>query len=268
MVKLEGKGFFALLREKRVTTVAGAWVYFFLSSLIPLTFLLITAFGVFGVEISLDLVSRLPEGLREAGQTIVGTAKSAQEGVTYLFAGTVILSLSALLAQMRKDGNSIYGVESKNRRGLFNRIWAILALVVLFIVFLITALFVAFGEMILVYLPSGKGKRILVCFLAGLLITLISYVVLILLNKYICPVKTSAFAVCCGSLLSLFIVYLGTLVLGVYLNLFGTNNAFYGSLAGIVVFLLWSYIMMTGLVVGTVFSFYLYAKTPRKLKKS
>ena len=107
MEKNEESSFFALLKEKRVTTIAGAWVYFFLSSLIPLVFLLITAFGVFGIEISTDFVSRLPEGLREGGKIIVNTAKSIQDGVTVFFVLTAIFSSSALLNQMRIYGNSI-----------------------------------------------------------------------------------------------------------------------------------------------------------------
>ncbi|MBR2870596.1 MAG: YihY/virulence factor BrkB family protein [Clostridia bacterium] len=264
MQKTTKNEFLRLLKEKRVTTVAGAWVYFFLSSLIPLVFLMITAFGVFGVEITSDLVSRLPEGFREAGEIIVQTANSAQEGVTIFFAGTLIFSSSALLHQMRKDGNSIYGVKVGSRRGFFNRIWAILALMVLFVIFLGTALLIAFGEKLLLNFPSGKSKRMVVSLLFGVLITLISYLVIVLLNKYVCPSKTPTSAVCSGSLISLAIIYIGTIVLGLYLNFFGLNNAFYGSLAGIVAFLLWSYILMTGLVIGTIFGYYLSKKNQAK----
>ena len=85
-----------------------------------------------------------------------------------------------------------------------------------------------------------------------------------LLNKYVCPSKTPTSAVCSGSLISLAIIYIGTIVLGLYLNFFGLNNAFYGSLAGIVAFLLWSYILMTGLVIGTIFGYYLSKKNQAK----
>lgn len=260
MAKNRGKGFFTLLKEKRVTTVAGAWVYFFLSSLIPLVFLIVTAFGVFGVEFSLDLVSRLPESLRESGQIIVNTAKSAQEGVTILFAVTVIFSLSALLRQMRKDGNSIYEVSQKDKRGFLERFWAILALAVLFIVFLLTAFAVAFSEKLLLNLPLGKTRNIVTTVIAGIILTSVSYAVIVLLNKYISPSNTPISSILSGSLFSLIIIFAGTFLMGVYLHFFGTNNAFYGSLAGIVVFMLWAYLLMTGLVVGTIFGYYLFQR--------
>lgn len=260
MGKIHKHDFLSLLKENRVTTVAGAWVYFFLTSLIPMVFLMVTAFGVFGVEITTDLIARLPEELRIGGEVIVNTAKSYQEGVTLLFIATVVFSSSALLNQMRKDGRAIYGVKQKDKRRFFNRVWAIFGIFILFLIFLLSAFLVAFGEKLFTLLPTSKGKRILVSLIVGLSITLLSYFVIILLNKYIIPVKIPVVALFSGSILSLAIIYLGTIILGVYLHFFGLNNAFYGSLAGIVVFLLWSYVMMLGLVIGTIFGFYLTYK--------
>lgn len=260
MAKIYKHEFIRLLKEKRVTTVAGAWVYFFLTSLIPMVFLMITAFGVFGVEITTDLISRLPEELRQGGEIIVDTAKSYQEGITIFFILTVLFSSSALLNQMRKDGNAIYGIKQKGKRRFFNRIWAMFGIFVLFLIFLLTALLVAFGEMVLLNFPATKGKRILIAFFVGFTITLLSYIVIILLNKYISPVKIPKVALLSGSLISLAVIYIGTIGFGIYFHFFGLNNAFYGSLAGIVAFLLWSYVMMIGLVVGTIFGYYLSSK--------
>ena len=63
--------------EKRVSTVVGAWVFYFLTAVIPLAFLLVTMFGVFGVELTEDVVSRLPVEFRSAGTAIVSTARRA-----------------------------------------------------------------------------------------------------------------------------------------------------------------------------------------------
>ena len=46
------KKFVKPFKDKRLTTVAGSWVFYFLLAVVPLTFLLVTAFGVFGVDIS------------------------------------------------------------------------------------------------------------------------------------------------------------------------------------------------------------------------
>ncbi|MBQ4111582.1 MAG: hypothetical protein IJD38_02170, partial [Clostridia bacterium] len=105
---MKRKGLSTVLKiftEKRLTTVAGAWVYYFLSSVIPLAFLIITAFSVFGVSITGDIVSRLPEEFRLAGETIVQTAEKASKGVTVFFVITVVFSCTTLLNQMSKDGD-------------------------------------------------------------------------------------------------------------------------------------------------------------------
>ena len=263
MLKNKIFAFLRLLKEKRLTTVAGAWVYFFLSSLIPLVFLVITAFGVFGVEITTDLVARLPESLREGGTALVSVAKSAQEGITVLFIFSTILSLSSLLAQMRRDGNFIYGVEEKNKRGILGRLWAIVALLVLFGVFLAGGLLFAFGKAIFSGLPSGKDKLVLTTLAVGFSLTSVVYLVIVLLNKYICPIKIPLSILLLQSLVSLVIVFVGTLVIGVYIAFFGGNNAFYGSLAGIVAFLLWAYVCMNGLVIGAIFGYFLQNQNVR-----
>ena len=55
-----------------------------------------------------------------------------------------------------------------------------------------------------------------------------------------------------GSLVSLFIMVFGTVGFIIYVRFFGTYNAFYGSLATVVVFLIWTYILMLGVCVGSV----------------
>ena len=121
------KAVLKLVADKRLTTVAGAWVYYFLASVIPIAFLLVTAFGVFGVSVSTELVSRLPEELRVAGDAIASTAENASKGVTVFFIITVVFSCTTLLNQMSKDGDFIYGAKSKTKRGVMRRIWALFA---------------------------------------------------------------------------------------------------------------------------------------------
>ena len=89
------------------------------------------------------------------------------------------------------------------------------------------------------------------------------YLVIVLLNKYICPIKIPLSILLLQSLVSLAIVFIGTLVIGVYIAFFGGNNAFYGSLAGIVAFLLWAYVCMNGLVIGAIFGYFLQNQNVR-----
>lgn len=251
MMSKKAKEFLHLFSQKRLTTVAGAWVFFFLTSVLPLAFLMVTAFGVFGVDLSKELVSRLPIEYRTAGEAIVSTAKEASKGATIIFVLTVFFSGSALLNQMKKDGDYIYSAKSNSKRGIFRRVWAILGLACLFSIFLAVAFVIAFGGnffggFLLFNIP------LLNMILSLFLIIAFCYFLIIILNRFISPVKLKFKDLALGSLISLFIIVLGTIGFTLYLRFFNSYNAFYGSLAGIIIFLLWAYILMIGLVSGAI----------------
>ncbi len=246
--------FFHVFSDKRFTTVAGAWVFFFLTSVLPLAFLMVTAFGVFKVDLSLELVSRLPIEYRQSGEAIVSTAEKASKGATLIFVFTTFFSGSALLNQMKKDGDHIYGINTKYKRGLLRRVWAILGLVCLFVVFLAVAFLIAFGNNLFKGYSIFNLNPILNMTLSLFLVIIFCYFLIIVLNWFISPYKLKFTDLALGALISLFIIVLGTIGFTLYLRFFNSYNAFYGSLAGIIVFLLWAYILMIGLVSGVIYN--------------
>ena len=252
MFKSAVKSLVSEINKKRLTTVAGAWVYYFLSSAIPLAFLLVTAFGVFGVSVSERVVASLPNEFKEAGQAIVVAAENASNGVTVFFVLTVIFSSSTLLNQMSKDGDFIYGTDSKYKRGIMRRVSAVFAIIALFFLFLGAAFLFAFGSSIFISVRADGGVQLLITILVFLFIIFFGYAVILLLNVFISPVKLSFKGLALGSFLSLAIIVLGTIAFTIYLRFFSNYNAFYGSLAAIVIFLLWVYICMLGLVTGVI----------------
>lgn len=244
------KTFLTALKRKRITTVAGAWVYYFLLAFVPLVVLVTVAFNLFGVDLNVYIVSRLPEEFRLAGQTVTEASERIGKGVTVFFAGAIIFSSSSLLNQMSKDGDYIYGCKSIKKRGVFRRLWAILMLTVFFAVFLITAVLVAFWNTFFANV-IGKGG----VYSTALTITfviLFSYAVILFLSGFICPNKLRLRDGLLGGLVSLSIMVLGTIGFVLYLKFFANYNAFYGSLSTVIVFMLWAYILMLGLSVGAV----------------
>ena len=77
MSEKKEKGFFEALKQTRITTVSAAWVFYFLTALLPMAFLLITAFAVFGVNLADKAVGYLPEEFRPAGEAILSAAENA-----------------------------------------------------------------------------------------------------------------------------------------------------------------------------------------------
>ncbi len=258
MKKVGIKAVLSMLHEKRITTVAGAWVYFFLSAIVPLSFLVITAFGVFGVNVTSDIVSRLPLEFRQAGMAIIETAERASNGATVFFIITVIFSCTTLLNQMSKDGDFIYGKKSKHKRGFLRRLWAVGALGVLFIIFLGSALLIAFGGRIFANFKAQGLVKLFITILVFLIVISICYLIILLLNNFISPVRLKFSCIALGGFCSLCVIILGTIGLTLYLKFFKPYNAFYGGLTAIVVFLLWAYILMLGLVLGVIISMTFY----------
>ncbi|MBQ9735018.1 MAG: YihY/virulence factor BrkB family protein [Clostridia bacterium] len=252
MFKRMIKTFIQDIKDKRLTTVAGAWVYYFLSSALPLAFLLVTAFGVFGVNVSVQIVDRLPEEFRTAGHAIISAAENASNGVTIFFIITVVISCSTLLNQMSKDGDYIYGVNSKYKRGIMRRVSAVFAIIALFFLFLGAAFLFAFGSMVFAGVHADNGTQLFLTILTFLLVICFGYAIILLLNVFISPVRLSFKGLALGSFISLSVIVVGTIGFTVYLRFFSNYNAFYGSLAAIVIFLLWAYICMLGLACGAI----------------
>ena len=260
-MKKKVKSFGALIKEKRVSTVAGAWVFYFLVSLLPLLFLFVTAFGVLGVDVSKEMVFSLPKSIQGTASSLMRTASDTSKGVTIFFIIAVIFSASTLLTQMNKDGEYIYGVKSKNRKGIFRRLWAITSLATLFTLFLSFALIFVFKKAVFSYF--GISASPLVVISAIFFTILLCYAIIILLEKFISPVKLTFGISLAGAGVTFIITAVGTTLFTLYLNTFRFTGAFYGSLAGVIVFIIWAYILMLALVLGSMVNVSLYKKSQK-----
>lgn len=244
---------FSYVAKKRFSTVAGAWVFYFLIALLPMVFLFITALNFFGLDAGDAVVSRLPEELKEIGDALVTAAQGASGSVTVFFVISVVFSCSTFVTQMIKDGEYLYGKVREGRSGLFRRLISLGAVAVIFLSFLWSACAFTFGGKII------GGSRIRQIdlprvFFIFTLVIVTCYVIIIALNGFVCPIKTNAANFLIGSLVSLAVIAAGTLALILYLKFFRLYNAFYGGLASILIFLVWSYVVMCGLVIGVCFN--------------
>ena len=222
--------FFDLINKKRLTTVAGAWVYYFLTAFVPLLFLIVTAFSVFGVSLTHDLVSRLPEEFRLAGEKIIETAENSSKGATIFFIIAVVFSCTSLLNQMSKDGDFIYEAHSKTKRGIFRRFWAIVALAMLFVLFLGVAFVFAFSSNIKLNAFLNPKEDIVATIFVFLFTIILGYAIIYVLNKFISPIKMKFSNLAIGTLFSLSIMVVGTIGFVIYLKFFSNYNAFYGNI--------------------------------------
>ena len=241
------------LKELRLSTVAGAWVFYFLTALLPTAFLLISAFAVFGVDLAEALKESLPREFKDTFETVIKTAGSVSDGVTVFFVLSILFSGSAFLHQTCKDGEYIYGTAKKEKNGFLRRIWAMLAFALLFALFLTMACVFAFERLILSVLFKTAGRATLTV-IAFSVIIIFCFFLSVLLNKFVSPVKIDFISAGTGSIVSVAVMVVGTIGFTLYLRFFARFNAFYGSLATLVMFLLWIYVLMLGLVLGVAVS--------------
>lgn len=242
------KEFFLNFKEKRLTSIAGSWVYFFLMALIPLTCLLFIAFRVFGLNIGEKLAENLILEIEQFGSDLISTAGELSRGITIFFAISIIFSGSNLFAKMLSDGEFIYEKKRKQKNSLLKRLFSIGALAVLFLLFLASALVFTFHEYLINSLKFENG--LLFTVIIVLLVILFGYLVSILFNLFISPIKVKVNSVLLGSLLSLGIVVLDTVGFIVYMRYFKSFSALYGALSSLIIFLVWTYILMLGLLMG------------------
>ena len=159
-----------------------------------------------------------------------------------------------------KQVYDINKIKPEQRRGLGRRLFAVASLGVIFCVFLVAALVFAFEGKIIAILGIADKSGIFTEILSFLFIILFIYAIIILLNKIICPVKISFSKLVTGAFVALCIIVIGSIAFMLYLRFFNNYNKFYGSLAAIIVFLLWAYIVMLGLSIGAVTCTYLCDK--------
>ena len=259
--------FFVLLKEKRLTTVAAAWVFYFLVALIPIVFIMITAFNVLGMNLSSSLQTVIPSPMASFVQTVIETVENAGKGITFFFIVSVLFSTSSLLNQMSKDGDSIYDVKRSAKRGIIRRVWTIFGLCILFAIFLATAMLFSFGNKILSLTKNSTFNSLVFKIFIILVTVSVSYLIIMLLHKFISPFKLKLKTTLLGALVSLTVIIIGTMGLTIYLSIFDKYTTFYGSLASVFIFILWLYILMLGLVMGVIINMKMRSRAIRKANK-
>ena len=242
----------------KLTTIAGAWVFYFLLAIVPLTFLVFSALNFFNVNIHANFVNYLPEGFSYPIKLITSTAKEIGKASTALFLITVLFSSTTLITQMSKDGDFIFGQTRKLKFSLLRRVGALMLLTVIVGVVIVGGtVFSLKGAGTIFNVKLFQNFRAKVVFNCTITL-LIAYVVLLLLNRFISPVRLKWIEACVGALVSLGISVIGTLCFVLYVKFFGFYNAFYGVISIILIFLLWVYILMVGIILGVLVTAKMY----------
>lgn len=235
-----------MFSDKRYSTIAGTLVYFLLMSIAPFLLWLTLLFG------NVDLESLVSHELFAAVAPIVRylkqSAESAAGGAGILLLATSLYSSTNFFYHLRRSGEIIYEFDD-TKKGIRLRLSSLAIVLVTVISVAISVALAVFGANILGYfMPKAATDAVLFVF-----ITMFAVFVAVLLNKFACPYKLSFSQAVSGSLLTTALWLIFAAGFTVYLQ-FADPTRLYGKIAAVIVFLLWSYLMISSLVVGMIFN--------------
>ena len=249
------------LHVKKYTTLAGTLVFFFVMSLLPLSFWLTLLLGK--LPIPTDRLLQLPvfQSVEKVFTYVKTEAENATAGVSVLLIITTLYSSTNLFYQMKRSGEIIYEVEEK-RQGLRLRLSAIGLMC--WMLLLILGFLTVYG--VAVYFFSQMGNKFWERVFSYALLIILAFAIVLFVNVYVCPYKCKWTIFLPGSFLTVLSWSVAVVGFGFYLKISNLDKL-YGALSAIIVFLLWLYILMICLVVGIIFNSERVIKAQKKNKK-
>lgn len=240
------KGKYDLLVLKRYTTLSGTLVFFFIMSIVPLSFWLSLLLGKLPIDMESILNLPIFDSVKNILTYIQTEARNATTGASVFLLITTLYSSTNLFYQMRRSGEIIYGF-SKKKAGLKVRLSALLLMLIIILLIVVSfALFALCTYIVSLILPLEIGRVADYCLLIAL-----SFLFVLLLNVYICPYKKPVKSFIPGALWTVGAWMIAIVGFSVYLQ-WSNMDRLYGALSAIIVFLLWLYVLMIGFVSGII----------------
>lgn len=237
-----------LLVFRKYTTLAGMLVFFLIMSIMPLSFWLTLIIGRLPVDTEKILALSVFDGVKNALTYVQKEAREATVGASFILLLTSLYSATNLFYQMRRSGEIIYDYRKK-RQGLRMRVGALVLLILVMAVTVIFLLTFALGSFLFSRIFSHVFQRIA----DYVLLIAVAFLLVLLLNMYICPYKEKIRSFLSGTLLTVVFWIIAIVGFSIYLKI-GNVSRLYGALSTIIVFLLWLYVLMIGFVVGVIFN--------------
>ena len=262
------RGLFRYLREKynllslkKYTTIAGTLVFFLIMSIVPLSFWLTLLIG--RLPIQADKVLSLPvfDSVKDMLFYVQREAQNATAGASIVLIFTTLYSSTNLFYQMRKSGELIYDYHPESQ-GLKLRLGALVLLIIVMATVIVFLLTFALGSFLFSRLLSKTWERIA----DYALLTAVAFLLVLLLNMYICPFKAKLRSFLLGTSVTVVAWAVAILGFSVYLKISNVSRL-YGALSTLIVFLLWLYILMIGFIVGVILNSEQILKKQKKQKR-
>lgn len=259
-------------KEDRVSLLAGGVAFYAVLALVPALVALVSVYGLVGDPTQIerhvkDLTGALPQDARRLIisqlRTIVSSSSSGLSAGAVIGGVGALWSASSAMKHLIEAVNAAYG-EEETRKFLKLRLLA-LALTVAGVVFIL----VAFG--MVAFLPAAVSKlslpgpiRVLVSIVRFPVLGVGLMFALAVLYRY-APDRDNARWqwVSWGAAIATVLWLVASILFSVYASSFGNYNKTYGSLAAIIVLMLWLMITAAVVIIGAELNAELEAQTAR-----
>lgn len=231
--------------------------YYFMLSLFPMLLFLLSIVPVVGVEQSTirDMIKEhVPPDYAGQVSSIIGDIMSNASG-SILSVGLILALWSASngMTAIMNSFNVAYDVED-SRNFIVSKLFSVLFTLAMIIVLPIALILPTFGEQIgsLLFGPLGLGDQIkwifnLVRVVLPLIIIFIAFMVLYTLAP---NVNIKMKSVIPGAIFATIVFLGGSFLFGIYISNFANYSKTYGSIAGIIILMLWLYITGFIIIIG------------------
>ncbi len=239
---------YRVLVKKKYTTLAGTLVFFFIMSIVPLTFWLTLLVGKLPLKMEKVLQLSVFSSVENIFIYVQREARNATASVSIVLLFSTLYSSTNLFYQMRRSGEIIYDYR-RLRSGVHVRLGALALTGIIMLMFI--AFFVVFA------LGSFLFARLLPLFWERVadytLLLVLAFALVWLLNMYVCPYKTHMRKFLPGTCITVAAWLVAFIGFSVYIKI--TNmDKLYGALTTLIVFLLWLYVLMIGFIVGVIWN--------------
>lgn len=232
--------------NKRYSTISGTLVYFLLMSVTPFLFWVALLAG------NVDFAAIMPEEVFSAVSPILNYLQSAAHNATG--SAGIILLLTSLWSStnffyhLKRSGEIIFDTEAP-KSGIKLRLKSLLAVFgAIFLIALAAAVPIFTSGVLTIIMPVYLAQSITIIFLI-----MFAFFIAYFLNVFACPYRLGFENTVGGVTLTVLLWIFFAIGFSFYMR-FANPQRLYGAIATIIVFLLWSYLMINSLVVGIIYN--------------
>lgn len=236
--------------------LAAQMTYHFVLALFPMLIFLLTLLPLFNLDQKqiTDLLSNAPAETSTIIKGVISdVTKNSSGGLLSVGLILAIWSASNGMTAIMNSFNVAYDVED-SRNGILLKVLSVVFTVVLGVVFLAAMTLPTMGSVIADFLFGPLGLDDEVKWIFNLIQVVLPFIIILILFTILYSVapnvKTKFKSVLPGALFTSVIWLIGSFAFGFYISNFGNYSKTYGSIAGIIILLIWIYLTSFIILVG------------------